>query len=96
MSKAFPIPWTFEAENACEDSPIKAANGEYVLVRDDGVYPPDLETCHEIVTAVNERDYLRELVKRMADYMETYHALGVQGKSLVTEARCAIKENAVQ
>lgn len=66
MSKAFPTPWTFEAEDACEDSPIKAANGEYVLVRDNGVYPPDLETCREIVDAMNENDHLRNLVMRLA------------------------------
>lgn len=47
-----------------------------------------------IVAAVNERDRLRDLVKRMADYAETYHALGVQGKSLVAEARAAIGEDA--
>ena len=60
MSAAYPTPWTFEAEDQFEDSPIRAANGNYVLVRDSGVYPPDLETCREIVEAVNERDRLRE------------------------------------
>lgn len=39
-----------------------------------------------------ERDRLRDIVKRMADYAETYHALGVQGKQLVAEARAAIGE----
>ena len=53
MSKAYPTPWTFEAEDVFEDSPIRAANREFVLVRDNGVYPPDLETCREIVEAVN-------------------------------------------
>lgn len=56
MSKAFPTPWTFEAGDDFEDSPIRAANGERVLVRDNGVYPPDLETCREIVDAVNAVD----------------------------------------
>lgn len=37
---------------------------------------------------------LRDLVRRFADYAETYHALGVQGKSLVAEARAAIVEDA--
>lgn len=53
MSATYPTPWTFEAEDVFEDSPIRAANGEYVLVRDNGVYPPDLDTCREIVEAVN-------------------------------------------
>lgn len=53
MSKKHPTPWTFHAVDACEDQPILDANGNEVLVRDSGVYPPDLETCHEIVEAVN-------------------------------------------
>ena len=65
MSAAYPTPWTFDAEDECEDSPIRAANGEYVLVRDSGVYPPDLETCREIVDAVNERDKLKAECDRL-------------------------------
>lgn len=64
MSSAFPIPWTFSAEDEFEDSPIRAANGERVLVRDNGVYPPDLETCREIVNAVNDIGRLREAMHR--------------------------------
>lgn len=75
MSKAFPTPWTFEAEDACEDSPIKAANGEYVLVRDNGVYPPDLETCREIVDAMNERDRMRDIVWRLLNAVDAMHTL---------------------
>ena len=47
-----------------------------------------------IVDAVNERDRLRDIVRRFADYAETYHALGVQGKQLVAEARAAVGEDA--
>ena len=76
MSTAYPTPWTFEAEDECEDTPIRAANGEYVLVRDSGAYPPDLETCREIVDAVNERDRLRdELTSKVQNYEDViaYH-----------------------
>ena len=54
MSKKHPTPWSFHAEDDCEDQPILDANGNEVLVRDSGVYPPDLDTCREIVAAVNE------------------------------------------
>ena len=66
----------------------------------------DETTAREIVAAVNERDrlaadkaryrahnvVLRDLVRRFADYAETYHSLGVRGKSLVAEARAALWE----
>lgn len=65
MSKNYPTPWSFAAEDDCEDTPIRAANGEYVLVRDSGFYPPDLETCREIVAAVNERDRLRDALNEV-------------------------------
>lgn len=60
MSAKHPTPWTFSADNEFEDVPIRDRNGNYVLVRDSGAYPPDLDTCREIVEAVNERDRLRE------------------------------------
>ena len=71
MSKEHPTPWTFHAVDACEDQPILDANGNEVLVRDSGVYPPDLDTCREIVDAVNERDRLRDIVRRFADLTDS-------------------------
>lgn len=69
MSKEHPTPWTFHAVDACEDQPILDANGNEVLVRDSGVYPPDLDTCREIVDAVNERERLRaELADKARNY----------------------------
>ena len=65
MSAAYPTPWTFDAEDQFEDSPIRAANGNYVLVRDSGVYPPDLETCREIVEAVNAVDAVLKLQRTL-------------------------------
>ena len=53
MSEKHPTPWTLIAEDEFEDSPILDKNGDYVLVRDSGCYPPDLDTCREIVEAVN-------------------------------------------
>lgn len=70
MSKKHPTPWTFHAVDACEDQPILDANGNEVLVRDSGVYPPDLDTCREIVDAVNERDRLRDIVREALPFIE--------------------------
>ena len=70
MSASYPTPWTFEAEDVFEDSPIRAANGEYVLVRDNGVYPPDLVTCREIVAAVNGRAALAAVLRDMEEDCE--------------------------
>lgn len=106
MSKAFPTPWTFEAEDEFDNTPIRAANGEYVLVRDNGVYPPDLETCREIVAAVNERDRLRDIMRRLVEYADAvtgyrpctievlsskHPARTFDGASLLREARAAIR-----
>lgn len=93
MSKEHPTPWTFHAVDVCDDQPILDANGNEVLVRDSGVYPPDLDTCREIVDAVNERDRLRDIVRRMADTLEhvsNEHRFDFY--ELVREARAAIGE----
>ena len=65
MSATYPTPWTFSADNEFEDTPIRDANGEYVLIRDSGVYPPDLDTCREIVEAVNNYEVLIQERRRL-------------------------------
>lgn len=70
MSKKHPTPWRLDADDPFADTPITDARGEAVLVRDNGVYPPDLDTCREIVEAVNERDRLRDELTRKAKNYE--------------------------
>ena len=55
MSKEHPTPWRLDLDEVpvFTDNPILDANGNEVLVRDNGVYPPDIETCCEIIEAVN-------------------------------------------
>ena len=65
MSKKHPTPWKFDIDDA--DEPIKDANGERVFATDDGFLGPDDDTIREIVDAVNERDRLRDIVRRLAD-----------------------------
>ncbi len=69
MSKEHPTPWTFHAIDACEDQPILDANGNEVLVRDSGVYPPDLDTCREIVDAVNEKAWDEQVASAVAPFI---------------------------
>lgn len=69
MSKKHPTPWKFDIDDA--DEPIKDANGERVFATDDGFLGPDDDTIREIVDAVNERDRLRDLVRRLADLSES-------------------------
>ena len=93
MSAKHPTPWTFSADDEFEDTPIRDANGEYVLIRDSGVYPPDLETCREIVEAVNERDLLCALVRRLAQRLQMARLEGFGGpdrENLLDEAREAL------
>lgn len=56
------------------------------------------EACHhwhELFMAAREkRERFRDLVRRFAEYAETFHALGEQGKQLVAEAREALGEDA--
>jgi hypothetical protein len=47
-----------------------------------------------IVDAVNERDRLRDLVRRLADDIERYHLVGERDRALLREARAAIGEDA--
>ena len=91
MSKVHPTPWSFSAEDDCEDTPIIDAQGDAVLVRDSGAYPPDLETCREIVDAVNERDKLRDLVRRLSRHLANY-ITSESENDLLSEARAAIGE----
>lgn len=81
MSAKHPTPWTFSAEDEFEDTPVLDSNGDWVLVRDSGVYPPDLDTCREIVEAVNESDRLEqkhadEIAKLLAQREKLYKELG--------------------
>ena len=73
MRKRHPTPWRLEIDEVgpqFTDTPIMDANGAAVVVTDSGCYPPDNETAREIVEAVNERDKLRDLVKRLAASLE--------------------------
>lgn len=85
MSKEHPTPWTFHAVDACEDQPILDANGNEVLVRDSGVYPPDLDTCREIVDAVNDRAQLESLWARKQIHDPTGSEWHANGKLLYTK-----------
>ena len=69
MSKKHPTPWKLDLNDA--DEPIKDANGERILSTDDGFLGPDDDTIREIVDAVNERDRLRDLVRRLLPLAET-------------------------
>ena len=69
MSKEHPTPWKFDINDA--DEPIKDANGERVFATDDGFLGPDDDTIREIVDAVNDRDRLRDIVRRLIPLAET-------------------------
>lgn len=45
-----------------------------------------------IVAAVNERDRLRDIVRRMEDNLARYHLIGERDRALLREARAAIGE----
>ena len=45
-----------------------------------------------IVDAVNERDRLRDIVRRLADDIERYHLVGERDRALLREARSALGE----
>lgn len=47
-----------------------------------------------IVAAVNERDKLRDIVRRLADNLNGYHLVGERERALLREARAAIGEDA--
>lgn len=106
MSKKHPTPWKLDINDA--DEPIKDANGERVLATDDGFLGPDDDTIREIVAAVNERDRLRDLVRRLADlsenllanyeyrYREDANSMAFveNTRGFLLEARAAIGEDA--
>lgn len=75
MSAEHPLPWRFEAEDRFEDWPIRDANGEPVVVTDSGFYPPDNETAREIVEAVNSRERLLRLLRRVARILPPLYGL---------------------
>ena len=70
MSSKHPTPWRFKAETDYEDTPIYDANGNAVLVRDSGVYPPDLDTCKEIVDGVNAASNPKRNKDRFDSYVD--------------------------
>jgi hypothetical protein len=47
-----------------------------------------------IVDAVNERDRLRDIVRRLADNLSRYHLVGERERALLREARAAIGKDA--
>jgi len=106
MSEKHPTPWKFDINDA--DEPIKDANGERIFATDDGFLGPDDDTIREIVVAVNERDRLRDLVRRfaylseslLANYEYRYRedvnsmAFVENTRGFLREARAAIGEGA--
>lgn len=77
-----PLPWhTANFINGIED----ANNGKVAAnLRD--------EDAALIVDAVNERDRLRDIVKRMEDNLARYHLIGERDRALLREARAALGE----
>ena len=74
MAEHSPTPWRLQIDEVgpeFTDVPIVDANGEPVVITDSGCYPPDNATADLIVEAVNERDRLRELVRRMLPCVES-------------------------
>lgn len=41
---------------------------------------------------MNERDLLRDIVRRLADDIERYHLVGERDRALLREARSALEE----
>ena len=63
FSPEHPGPWSFDYN---EDTPvILDADGDPVIAVDSIYQPPDPETARKIVAAVNERDRLRDIVRRL-------------------------------
>ena len=101
-----PGPWRCEFDEiwpAVTDQPILDANGEPVVVTDSGCYPPDPETARAIVDAMNcqatlfaSRDRMRDLVRRLADFIgksEIDWLDPVPAQLLLREAREALIED---
>lgn len=47
-----------------------------------------------VVDAVNDRDRLSDLVRRLADNISRYHLVGERERAMLREARAAIGEDA--
>lgn len=89
-----PTPWSVERSHLpgmAREARVVDADGDPVT---DYIALMDAETIADAVNARDalraERDRLRDLAWRFAEYAETYHHLGVQGKALVAEARAAL------
>lgn len=90
MSAKHPTPWTlFNAEDEFEDTPILDRNGDSVLVRDSGCYPPDLDTCREIVEAVNAVDATLKLQRTLLCWYAERDRLRDVVRRLVESLECA-------
>jgi hypothetical protein len=74
---------------------IVEANATLIVRAVNAYADPRIVTDNSRVNAdlLAERDRLRDLVRRFADYVETFHSFGVQGAALIREARAAIGEN---
>ncbi len=75
MAEHSPTPWRLQIDEVgpeFTDVPIVDANGEPVVITDSGCYPPDNATAALIVEAVNERDRLRDLVRRLVSDWERF------------------------
>jgi hypothetical protein len=96
--EASPRPWRVEENVVGWSSFIVDANGNSVASCRGGGPTEQQEKAEAIaaliVAAVNERDRLRDLVRRLADDIERYHLVGERDRALLREARAAIGEDA--
>lgn len=92
--------WVFDASGTEVASCILAEDAALLVaaVNERDELRANIGEANEYIDHLNEgiamlearRAALRDLVRRFADYVETYHSLGVQGRQLVQEARAAI------
>lgn len=96
MSAKNPTPWSIE-DDAIRDKRGKARLEWANIIDARGVYvAEDLEraTAREIAEAVNGREALRDLVRRLADNLRRYHINGERDTALLNEARAVLGEGA--
>ena len=88
MNKHSPTPWTIRPH-------LPDAHFEVVAdANDNTVGTATLpENASLIVEAVNGRDRLRDIVRRMIDFMERKHAVSDHDRALLDEAREAVGES---
>lgn len=96
---AAPVPWKVADQYVMRDArDIRDANGALVAI---GVSSADARL---IVDAVNDRERMRDLVKRMADKLEVHRGIFTASNvwsetgchetcSLIREARAALRED---